>query len=92
MPALQQPQWPDRAALDAVRSRLEGLPPLVFAGECDQLRARLAAVATGEAFLLQGGDCAEAFDGATADHIRNKLKTLLQMARRPDLRRPACRW
>jgi 3-deoxy-7-phosphoheptulonate synthase len=52
----------------------------VFAGECDQLRTRLAAVAKGEAFLLQGGDCAEAFDGVSADQIRNKLKTLLQMA------------
>jgi 3-deoxy-7-phosphoheptulonate synthase len=58
---------------------LESYPPLVFAGECDQLRARLAAVAKGEAFLLQGGDCAEAFDAVSADHIRNKLKTLLQM-------------
>jgi 3-deoxy-7-phosphoheptulonate synthase len=56
------------------------MPPLVFAGECDQLRERLAAVARGEAFLLQGGDCAETFAGATADSIRGKLRTLLQMA------------
>jgi 3-deoxy-7-phosphoheptulonate synthase len=53
---------------------------LVFAGECDQLRQRLAAVARGEAFLLQGGDCAETFAGTTADGIRGKLRTLLQMA------------
>ena len=59
---------------------LESLPPLVFAGECDQLRERLASVARGEAFLLQGGDCAETFVGATADGIRGKLRTLLQMA------------
>ena len=59
---------------------LESLPPLVFAGECDQLKARLASVARGEAFLLQGGDCAETFAGTTADSIRGKLKTLLQMA------------
>ncbi len=56
------------------------MPPLVFAGECDLLRERLAAVSRGEAFLLQGGDCAETFEGVTADNVRNKLKTLLQMA------------
>src|SRR5690625_4028400 len=56
------------------------MPPLVFAGECDELTDRLAAVARGEAFLLQGGDCAETFDGVTAENTRNKLKTLLQMA------------
>jgi 3-deoxy-7-phosphoheptulonate synthase len=60
--------------------RLESSPPLVFAGECDQLRERLASVARGGAFLLQGGDCAETFVGATADGIRGKLRTLLQMA------------
>ena len=56
------------------------LPPLVFAGECDALKERLGAVARGEAFLLQGGDCAETFVDSTADAIRNKIKTLLQMA------------
>jgi 3-deoxy-7-phosphoheptulonate synthase len=80
LPALQQPQWPDRAAVDAVRRRMEGLPPLVLAAECDQLKERLAAVARGEAFLLQGGDCAETFDGTTAGAIRGKFRTLLQMA------------
>ena len=56
------------------------MPPLVFAGECDELKAKLAAVARGEAFLLQGGDCAETFDGVTADNVRNKLRVMLQMA------------
>ena len=80
LPAAQQPDWPDRAALDEVVAELRTLPPLVFAGECDQLKDRLAAAARGEAFVLQGGDCAETFAGATADAVRNKLKTLLQMA------------
>lgn len=80
LPAAQQPVWPDPAALAEVIAELSTLPPLVFAGECDQLTARLAAVAGGEAFLLQGGDCAETFAGATADGVRNKIKTLLQMA------------
>ncbi|NYI07053.1 class II 3-deoxy-7-phosphoheptulonate synthase [Allostreptomyces psammosilenae] len=80
LPAAQQPEWPDSEALRAVLADLETYPPLVFAGECDQLRDRLAAVARGEAFVLQGGDCAETFDGVSADAIRNKLKTLLQMA------------
>ena len=78
--ALQQPQWPDRDRLEAVTRQLAGLPPLVLAAECDQLKERLAAVARGEAFLLQGGDCAETFAGATADSIRGKFQTLLQMA------------
>ncbi|MQY15284.1 Phospho-2-dehydro-3-deoxyheptonate aldolase [Streptomyces sp. RB5] len=80
LPAVQQPEWPDSQALRDVIAELESYPPLVFAGECDQLTERLAAVARGEAFLLQGGDCAEAFDGVSADHIRNKLKTMLQMS------------
>ncbi|MFE3604016.1 class II 3-deoxy-7-phosphoheptulonate synthase [Streptomyces sp. NPDC059096] len=79
-PAAQQPGWPDRAALRAVTDELETAPPLVFAGECDLLKERLAAVARGEAFLLQGGDCAETFEGVGADAIRDKLSTLLQMA------------
>ncbi|AUG76775.1 phospho-2-dehydro-3-deoxyheptonate aldolase [Kitasatospora sp. MMS16-BH015] len=80
LPAAQQPEWPDQEALRKSLADLASYPPLVFAGECDQLRARLGAVARGEAFLLQGGDCAEAFDGVSAEQIRNKLKTLLQMA------------
>jgi 3-deoxy-7-phosphoheptulonate synthase len=76
----QQPTWPDRAAFDAVAAELAALPGLVVADECDSLRERLAAVARGEAFLLQGGDCAETFASVTADQVRDKLKTLLQMA------------
>ncbi|MBO0813965.1 MAG: 3-deoxy-7-phosphoheptulonate synthase class II [Actinobacteria bacterium] len=79
-PAAQQPAWPDPAAVKAVTGEIARMPPLVFAGECDSLRERLAAVARGEAFVLQGGDCAETFDGSTADAIRGKLRTLLQMA------------
>jgi 3-deoxy-7-phosphoheptulonate synthase len=78
--AAQQPEWPDRGRLRAVTEELAGLPPLVFAGECDLLKRRLAAVARGDAFLLQGGDCAETFAGATAEAVRGKLQTLLQMA------------
>jgi 3-deoxy-7-phosphoheptulonate synthase len=66
--------------LAGVTARLRLLPPLVFAGECDALKERLGAVARGEAFLLQGGDCAETFVDSTADSIRDKIKTLLQMA------------
>jgi 3-deoxy-7-phosphoheptulonate synthase len=80
LPALQQPEYPDQAAVADVTAQLRALPPLVFAGECDLLKKRLAAVARGEAFLLQGGDCAEAFDACGADALMAKLRTLLQMA------------
>jgi 3-deoxy-7-phosphoheptulonate synthase len=80
LPVAQQPDWPDPAAVAAVTSEIARIPPLVFAGECDSLKERLAAVARGEAFVLQGGDCAETFAGSTADAIRGKLRTLLQMA------------
>jgi 3-deoxy-7-phosphoheptulonate synthase len=80
MGAAQQPAYPDTAAVDAAVARLRSCPPLVFAGECDRLKDKLAAVSRGEAFLLQGGDCAETFDGVTADNVRNKLRVLLQMA------------
>ncbi len=79
-PAAQQPQWPDQAELRAATGWLITAPPLVFAAECDLLRRRMAAVARGEAVLLQGGDCAETFERVTADEIRGKLQTLLQMA------------
>jgi 3-deoxy-7-phosphoheptulonate synthase len=79
-PAAQQPDWPDPEHVRAVVSELERQPPLVFAGECDQLKESLAAVASGEAFVLQGGDCAETFAGSTANDVRSKLETLLQMA------------
>ena len=78
--ALQQPTYPDRGALDDAVARLRTMPPLVFAGECDDLTDKLAAVTRGEAFLLQGGDCAETFAEVTADNVRNKLRVLLQMA------------
>ncbi len=80
LPAAQQPEWPDRVVLEQVRAELSTFPPLVFAGECDHLKNELAEAAQGRAFLLQGGDCAETFAEATADRIRNKIKTLLQMA------------
>jgi 3-deoxy-7-phosphoheptulonate synthase len=76
----QQPHYPDRAAVDAAVARLRTMPPLVFAGECDELTAKIAAVSRGESFMLMGGDCAETFAGVTADNVRNKLRVLLQMA------------
>lgn len=78
--AKQQPSWPDETALERVLGELRSQPPLVFAGEADVLKSRLATAARGEAFLLQGGDCAETFEAATADKIRDRVKTLLQMA------------
>ena len=80
LPASQQPDWPDQAALQAALGQIAAMPPLVFAGEARDLSARLAQVAAGEAFLLQGGDCAETFAAFAADGIRDKLKVLLQMA------------
>jgi 3-deoxy-7-phosphoheptulonate synthase len=80
LPTAQQPLWPDQAVVDEVVAHLRTLPPLVFAGECDTLRASLADAARGRAFVLQGGDCAETFDAVGADAIRAKLKTVLQMA------------
>jgi 3-deoxy-7-phosphoheptulonate synthase len=74
LPIKQQPTWPDEAQVAAVRAELAVQPPLVFAGEVDILRARLAEAASGKAFLLQGGDCAETFADATADRIRNRVK------------------
>ena len=80
LPIKQQPTWPDAEAVAAASAELATQPPLVFAGEVDILRDRLAQAARGEAFLLQGGDCAETFSGATAEQIRNRVKTVLQMA------------
>lgn len=81
--AAQQPQWPggpDGAAVRQAVSELKKLPPLVFAGECDNLKEKIAQAQAGGAFWLQGGDCAETFASATADSIRNRIKTILQMA------------
>jgi len=73
--AAQQPQWPggpEGAPIKAAVAELKSFPPLVFAGECDDLKARIALAAEGKAFWLQGGDCAETFAAATADSIRNR--------------------
>ncbi|ANS78206.1 2-keto-3-deoxy-D-arabino-heptulosonate-7- phosphate synthase II [Serinicoccus hydrothermalis] len=80
LPARQQPTWSDPAALDRTLSTLSTFPPLVFAGECDQLSQRMAAVAAGQAFTLQGGDCAETLADVTGPNIRDRIKTILQMA------------
>jgi 3-deoxy-7-phosphoheptulonate synthase len=80
LPSAQQPNWPDPALLREVSATLAELPPLVVASEVDQLRERLAAVARGEAFLLQGGDCAETFQTSSQADIAGKVRVLLQMA------------
>ncbi|MBJ3762939.1 3-deoxy-7-phosphoheptulonate synthase class II [Maribius pontilimi] len=77
---IQMPDYTDAAALQAVEARLAKFPPLVFAGEARTLREELAAVSRGEAFLLQGGDCAESFAEFAADTIRDTFKVMLQMA------------
>ena len=80
LPAHQQPPWPDSAELARAIAELRALPPLVFAGECDILLERLASASRGEAFVLMGGDCAETFEANTADSIRARLQTVLQMS------------
>src|SRR5207244_13411386 len=79
-PAAQQPNWPDQDVLREVATTLSTLPPLVVASEVDALTARLAQVAKGEAFLLQGGDCAETFATSSQADIAGKVRVLLQMA------------
>ncbi|HEX2525686.1 MAG TPA: 3-deoxy-7-phosphoheptulonate synthase class II [Geminicoccus sp.] len=79
-PAQQMPSYPDSGVLAEVESTLAGYPPLVFAGEARELTQKLGEVAEGQAFLLQGGDCAEAFADFTADKIRDTLRVILQMA------------
>jgi 3-deoxy-7-phosphoheptulonate synthase len=79
-PILQVPEYPDQAQLKQVEKTLSGFPPLVFAGEARALKRGLAKVAVGEAFLLQGGDCAESFQEFHPDNIRDTFKVLLQMA------------
>lgn len=80
LPVKQQPTWTEPARLREATAELASYPPLVFAGEVDNLRERIAEAAQGKAFVLQGGDCAETFAGATAEQIRNRVKTVLQMA------------
>jgi 3-deoxy-7-phosphoheptulonate synthase len=79
-PAVQQPSWPDSAQLDGALKQIASFPPLVFAGEARSLQAALGQVASGNAFLLQAGDCAESFEEFTAVNIREKLRVILQMA------------
>ncbi|WP_459825038.1 class II 3-deoxy-7-phosphoheptulonate synthase [Campylobacter concisus] len=77
---LQQPKYPDLKELKEIEEKLKSLPPLVFAGEARSLKEELAKVCNGEAFLLQGGDCAESFTNFNANNIRDMFKVLLQMA------------
>ena len=79
-PRVQMPTYGNLDELASVESSLEALPPLVFAGEVRNLREQLAKVGTGEAFLLQGGDCAESFSEFSANLIRDTFKVMLQMA------------
>ena len=79
-PALQMPEYPDRAVLAEVERQLASFPPLVFAGEARNLKKELARVAAGDAFLLQGGDCAESFAEHGANNIRDFFRVFLQMA------------
>ena len=79
-PVQQVPAFPDQGALEAVEAQLAGFPPLVFAGEARKLKRALGKVASGEAFLLQGGDCAESFAEHSADNIRDFFRLFLQMA------------
>jgi len=79
-PAVQQPDWPDTGELDRALKQIAALPPLVFAGEARSLLASLGQVASGNAFLLQAGDCAESFEEFSANNIREKLRVILQMA------------
>jgi 3-deoxy-7-phosphoheptulonate synthase len=84
-PVLQVPEYPDKAALEAVESQLASFPPLVFAGEARNLKKSLGRVALGEGFLLQGGDCAESFsepsaNNVSANNIRDFLRVFLQMS------------
>ncbi len=80
LPAKHQPQYPDTDFLNTTIDYLRTLPPLIFAGEADSLTGEIARASRGETFVLQGGDCAESFADATADRIRAKIRTILQMA------------
>jgi 3-deoxy-7-phosphoheptulonate synthase len=79
-PRIQMPEYTNSELLKATEKQLGQYPPLVFAGEARSLRQKLAAVSRGEAFLLQGGDCAESFQEFSADNIRDTFKVMLQMA------------
>ena len=79
-PIVQVPEFPDQQKLEEVEARLSTYPPLVFAGEARKLKEKLASVALGKGFLLQGGDCAESFAEHNADNIRDFFRVFLQMA------------
>ncbi|MDP1701952.1 MAG: 3-deoxy-7-phosphoheptulonate synthase class II [Aestuariivirga sp.] len=79
-PVVQVPDYADAGKLAVVENRLAGFPPLVFAGEARKLKRKLARVAEGRAFLLQGGDCAESFAEHSADNIRDFFRVFLQMS------------
>ena len=79
-PIKQVPEYPNASVLNEVEKMLEKRPPLVFAGEVQELRQKLGQVANGKAFLLQGGDCAESFAEYSANNIRDSFKVILQMA------------
>ena len=80
MPIRQVPEYPDQAALAAMEAKIARFPPLVFAGEARRLKASLARAGDGQAFILQGGDCAEAFNQFSANRIRDTYRVLLQMS------------
>ncbi|XCB29969.1 3-deoxy-7-phosphoheptulonate synthase class II [Arcanobacterium hippocoleae] len=80
LPAAHQPQYPDAEKVALVTKELRSYPPLVFAGEADKLTSLIAKASAGDAFVLQGGDCAETFADSTAERIRAKIRTILQMA------------
>ena len=79
-PVVQVPEYDDQKALEKVEKRLSSYPPLVFAGEARRLKEHLAKVCRGEAFLLQGGDCAESFAEHNPDNIRDTFRVILQIA------------
>ena len=76
----QIPQYNDPDQLEKALKKLEGFPPLVFAGECRNLKQDLAKASKGDAFLVQGGDCAESFKDFNANNIRDTFRVILQMS------------
>ena len=79
-PIRQHPIYNDKSEIEAAENELRGYPPLVFAKEADSLKEKLAKASRGEAFLLQGGDCAESFSQFSANNIRDMFKVILQMS------------
>lgn len=80
MKALQLPEYPDQNELESVLETLSTFPPIVFAGEARKLEEKIGQAAMGNAFLLQGGDCAESFKEFNANNIRDTFRVLLQMS------------